>query len=343
MVFICQQDHEPSCQDKHFETDSKSISERPSPPITDGDLNNNQTQKINFDSRVDKARDSGNHLSNSESLKNSPVFPKGMSPENEDEHHRKENYQHQFSHSYPQQNISHSYNRHLQHQPHLLNTQAMCLPDDQKLSFPFDLGRSFDAHNSTNEKDKSEKTASRKRHLHSSSSAGDVYTTSPRNEHINSEYNSPITPNQELAFSPQSCISDSGDINHQRGASDGHESSSSSSGPSSRKRSKKQPQNIEDVHTQRVIANVRERQRTQSLNEAFSSLRTIIPTLPSDKLSKIQTLKLASRYIDFLYQVLRSDEQDNKLSSSCSYVATDRLSYAFSVWRMEGAWSTMGH
>lgn len=57
-----------------------------------------------------------------------------------------------------------------------------------------------------------------------------------------------------------------------------------------------------DCH-QRILANVRERQRTQSLNEAFSALRKIIPTLPSDKLSKIQTLKLASRYIQFLYQV----------------------------------------
>uniref|UniRef100_A0A671Q346 BHLH domain-containing protein n=1 Tax=Sinocyclocheilus anshuiensis TaxID=1608454 RepID=A0A671Q346_9TELE len=43
----------------------------------------------------------------------------------------------------------------------------------------------------------------------------------------------------------------------------------------------------------RVMANVRERQRTQSLNDAFASLRKIIPTLPSDKLSKIQTLKLS--------------------------------------------------
>jgi hypothetical protein len=47
----------------------------------------------------------------------------------------------------------------------------------------------------------------------------------------------------------------------------------------------------------RSMANVRERQRTQSLNEAFTALRKIIPTLPSDKLSKIQTLKLASRYV----------------------------------------------
>lgn len=51
----------------------------------------------------------------------------------------------------------------------------------------------------------------------------------------------------------------------------------------------------EELQTQRFLANVRERQRTQSLNQAFSELRRIIPTLPSDKLSKIQTLKLATR------------------------------------------------
>lgn len=100
----------------------------------------------------------------------------------------------------------------------------------------------------------------------------------------------------------------------------------------------------ENQKDQRVLANVRERQRTQSLNDAFSQLRKIIPSLPSDKLSKIQTLKLATRYIDFLYQVLRSDETDFKfLPASCSYVAHERLSYAFSVWRMEGAWSMNGH
>ncbi|KAM3871564.1 twist-related protein 2-like [Diretmus argenteus] len=97
---------------------------------------------------------------------------------------------------------------------------------------------------------------------------------------------------------------------------------------------------LEDPHAQRVIANIRERQRTQSLNDAFASLRKIIPTLPSDKLSKIQILKLASRYIDFLYQVLQNDEMDSKLAG-CNYLAHERLSYAFSVWRMEGAWSTM--
>ncbi|TNN52891.1 Twist-related protein 2 [Liparis tanakae] len=115
---------------------------------------------------------------------------------------------------------------------------------------------------------------------------------------------------------------------------------SSSPGPVKRvkKPSPSSNQSYEELQNQRCLANVRERQRTQSLNDAFSSLRKIIPTLPSDKLSKIQTLKLASRYIDFLCQVLQSDEMDNKMSS-CSYVAHERLSYAFSVWRMEGAWS----
>lgn len=127
---------------------------------------------------------------------------------------------------------------------------------------------------------------------------------------------------------------------HSSKKSGGEDSGGSS--PAAGKRGKKPSpsgaQSYEELQNQRVLANVRERQRTQSLNEAFASLRKIIPTLPSDKLSKIQTLKLASRYIDFLCQVLQSDEMDNKMSS-CSYVAHERLSYAFSVWRMEGAWS----
>ena len=52
------------------------------------------------------------------------------------------------------------------------------------------------------------------------------------------------------------------------------------------------------------VASVRERQRTESLNDAFEKLRKIVPTLPSDKLSKIQTLKLATNYIQFLYSEL---------------------------------------
>ncbi|XP_051172011.1 protein twist-like isoform X2 [Leptopilina boulardi] len=81
---------------------------------------------------------------------------------------------------------------------------------------------------------------------------------------------------------------------------DGDNSSSSSSKYKIRR---KNGATFEEIQNQRVIANVRERQRTQSLNQAFTDLRKKIPTMPSDKLSKIQTLRLAARYIEFLSTV----------------------------------------
>ncbi|GAA56206.1 twist protein [Clonorchis sinensis] len=100
----------------------------------------------------------------------------------------------------------------------------------------------------------------------------------------------------------------------------------------------------EELQTQRFLANVRERQRTQSLNQAFAELRRIIPTLPSDKLSKIQTLKLATRYIDFLSQVLKvsatRDDHTECLPDSSdanaadSYTLTTCLVPTSYSWRM---------
>ncbi|XP_012689163.2 transcription factor 15 [Clupea harengus] len=59
------------------------------------------------------------------------------------------------------------------------------------------------------------------------------------------------------------------------------------------------------VSKQRQAANARERDRTHSVNTAFSELRTLIPTEPADrKLSKIETLRLASSYISHLANVL---------------------------------------
>ncbi|XP_031708104.1 transcription factor 15 [Anarrhichthys ocellatus] len=56
---------------------------------------------------------------------------------------------------------------------------------------------------------------------------------------------------------------------------------------------------------QRQAANARERDRTHSVNMAFTALRTLIPTEPVDrKLSKIETLRLASSYISHLANVL---------------------------------------
>ena len=84
--------------------------------------------------------------------------------------------------------------------------------------------------------------------------------------------------------------------------------------------------------------NARERQRKEELNVAFNALRQSIPTIPSDKLSKIETLRLASQYIDFLYQVLRNEDQGGQNSARrCFNTAKGRLSLAYSLWRMEGA------
>lgn len=59
------------------------------------------------------------------------------------------------------------------------------------------------------------------------------------------------------------------------------------------------------VNKQRQAANARERDRTHSVNTAFTALRTLIPTEPADrKLSKIETLRLASSYISHLANVL---------------------------------------
>ncbi|KAF4529675.1 hypothetical protein B566_EDAN010761 [Ephemera danica] len=59
---------------------------------------------------------------------------------------------------------------------------------------------------------------------------------------------------------------------------------------------------------QRQAANLRERKRMQSINDAFEGLRAHIPTLPYEKrLSKVDTLRLAIGYINFLTELVRSD------------------------------------
>ncbi|CAL1610674.1 unnamed protein product [Knipowitschia caucasica] len=64
------------------------------------------------------------------------------------------------------------------------------------------------------------------------------------------------------------------------------------------------PNGVGEVR-QRTAANARERDRTNSVNTAFTALRTLIPTEPADrKLSKIETLRLASSYISHLGNVL---------------------------------------
>ncbi|XP_043473176.1 basic helix-loop-helix transcription factor scleraxis isoform X1 [Leptopilina heterotoma] len=83
---------------------------------------------------------------------------------------------------------------------------------------------------------------------------------------------------------------------------------------------------------QRYQANARERDRTHrcqsqeiqsslcSVNTAFSTLRTLIPTEPADrKLSKIETLRLASSYINHLGAVLLAGAIDQPCLKNENY------------------------
>ncbi|KAI0211708.1 Fer3-like protein, partial [Lamellibrachia satsuma] len=56
---------------------------------------------------------------------------------------------------------------------------------------------------------------------------------------------------------------------------------------------------------QRRAANIRERRRMFQLNEAFDILRKRVPTFAYEKkLSRIDTLKLAVTYIEFMTDML---------------------------------------
>jgi len=57
----------------------------------------------------------------------------------------------------------------------------------------------------------------------------------------------------------------------------------------------------------RMKANARERNRMHGLNDALESLRKVVPCYSkTQKLSKIETLRLAKNYIWALSEVLRS-------------------------------------
>lgn len=63
---------------------------------------------------------------------------------------------------------------------------------------------------------------------------------------------------------------------------------------------------------QRQAANVRERKRMFSLNEAFDELRRKVPTFAYEKrLSRIDTLRLAIVYISFMTDLLEQNSQNS--------------------------------
>merc|ERR1719378_2054515 len=67
---------------------------------------------------------------------------------------------------------------------------------------------------------------------------------------------------------------------------------------------------------QRNAANARERARMRVLSKAFGRLKTTLPWVPPDtKLSKLDTLRLASSYIGHLRAILEEDQEKSKVFS----------------------------
>ncbi|XP_040921934.1 musculin isoform X2 [Toxotes jaculatrix] len=74
-------------------------------------------------------------------------------------------------------------------------------------------------------------------------------------------------------------------------------------------------QQKEARQSQRNAANARERARMRVLSKAFSRLKTSLPWVPADtKLSKLDTLRLASSYISHLRQLLQDDRFENSFA-----------------------------
>ncbi|KAM3860223.1 musculin [Diretmus argenteus] len=87
-------------------------------------------------------------------------------------------------------------------------------------------------------------------------------------------------------------------------------------GKSKQERSKLSKAHQKDARqSQRNAANARERARMRVLSKAFSRLKTSLPWVPADtKLSKLDTLRLASSYISHLRQLLQDDRLENNFA-----------------------------
>lgn len=115
-----------------------------------------------------------------------------------------------------------------------------------------------------------------------------------------------------------------------------------SNGEFSDEKRRRKRKGVQQQQHQRQAANMRERKRMQSINEAFEGLRARIPTLPYEKrLSKVDTLRLAIGYISFLSELIQSDEtspeavrvteQPRKVIIHCHSGKPSILSLSFSI------------
>lgn len=93
-----------------------------------------------------------------------------------------------------------------------------------------------------------------------------------------------------------------------------------------------EPHQKEAQQTQRNAANARERARMRVLSKAFSRLKTSLPWVPADtKLSKLDTLRLASSYISHLRQLLQEERFETSFAHPVSLVG-NFLQWLVSAW-----------
>ena len=85
----------------------------------------------------------------------------------------------------------------------------------------------------------------------------------------------------------------------------------------------------------RNAANERERDRMRVLSGAFAKLKTTLPWVPADtKLSKLDTLLMATRYIGYLRKQLLEDvESTQQLSEEVKEVADQAVSHPINLVR----------
>ena len=99
----------------------------------------------------------------------------------------------------------------------------------------------------------------------------------------------------------------------------------------------KRRRSTSQISQQRHAANLRERRRMQNINEAFEGLRIQLPTLPYEKkISKVDTLKMAIAYINFLTDLLNKDTRYSK--SSASNKEVKKFIYTFKSFSKLNKW-----
>ncbi|XP_065053171.1 uncharacterized protein LOC135682280 [Rhopilema esculentum] len=77
-----------------------------------------------------------------------------------------------------------------------------------------------------------------------------------------------------------------------------------------RRKPRRRKRMLTGVSKQRRAANERERRRLQIINNAFIGLKDLLPLLPGEEnISKIEVVKLASRTILLLQEILDEDDQ----------------------------------